>query len=179
MTNFPIPLRPKQAVWRLALSLVLVAASAVAAEPDKGPPSLSIGDPVPAIALRDQNGAELRVDPSTRILVFTRDMEGGKLTKEAFAEEGSTMLTKAGAVYLSDVSGMPALVRSMFAMPAMKKRPYPVAIDESGEATAALPSREGKVTILTLDAGRITAITFAASAAEVRAALVVPASPGC
>jgi hypothetical protein len=179
MTNFPIPLRPKQAVWSLALSLLLAAASAATAEPDKGPPSLSIGDPVPAIALRDQNGADLRVDPSTRVLVFTRDMDGGKLTKEAFAEDGRAILAKAGAVYLSDVSRMPALVRSMFAIPALKKRPYPVAFDESGEATAALPSHEGKVTILTLDAGRITAIAFAASAAEVRAALLVPASPGC
>ena len=53
------------------------------------------------------------------------------------------------------VSRMPALVRGMIAKPRMRRRPYPVLLDEEGDATAVLPSREGRPTVLLLEAGRI------------------------
>lgn len=170
-TEPTVPVRLKQLRGTIALWLVLSSGTPAAAGPDASPPPLAVGDALPAIALHDQNGAGLGVDAATRVVVFTRDMEGGKITKEAFVDGGREALAKANAVYLSDVSRMPALVRSMFAMPAMRKRPYPVAIDESGQATAALPWQEGKVTILTLENTKITAVSFAATSAEVAAAL--------
>ena len=151
--------------------LVAVAAPGAAPVAAAAPTVLVVGDALPALSLRDQNDAAVRIDASTKILLFTRDMGGGGLVKQALAEGGKDTLAAAGAVYVSDVSGMPSLVRRAFAMPSLRKRGYPVALDENGEATRSLPSAEGKCTVLSLDSGKITAITFVSTSAEVTAAL--------
>lgn len=155
--------------------LLAVGAQATAAEPaaqpQAVPPTVAVGDSLPALPLRDQHDAEVRIDASTRIVLFTRDMDGGGFVKDALADNGSEMLKKAHAVYVSDVSRMPGFVRSTFALPSLRRREYPVVLDEGGTVTAALPYREGEATILALDAGKIAAVSFAKSAAEVTAAL--------
>ena len=98
-------------------------------------------------------------------------MDGGALVKEALAEDGRARLEAAAAVYVSDISRMPGFVRSAFALPSLRRRDYPVLLDETGEATRALPSMEGKATLLRLDGGRVAGVAFASSAAEVLAAL--------
>lgn len=156
------------------LLAVGVAASAAdpAPQPAPAPPTVVVGDALPALPLRDQHDAEVRIDASTRIVLFTRDMDGGGCVKEALAENGDAMLKTAQAVYVSDVSRMPGFVRSAFALPSLRRRTYPVVLDEGGIVTATLPYSEGKATILTLDAGKIAAVSFASSAAEVGAALL-------
>lgn len=161
-------------MYRLLLAAVLLAVGAPVMA-DSGtavaPRVLAVGDAVPAFAFRDQHDAALPIDAATRVLLFTRDMSGGGLVKEALAENGKELLTAAGAVYVSDVSRMPGLVLSAFALPSLRKRPYPIALDRSGDVTSVLPSADGKATVLALDAGKIRAITFAATSAEVTAAL--------
>jgi hypothetical protein len=46
---------------------------------------------------------------------------------------------------------MPGLVRRLFAVPRMRGRPYPVLLDTTGEATAALPAEPGRATVLWLE----------------------------
>jgi len=146
-------------------------AAQATAQPEAAPPTVAVGDPLPALPLRDQHDVEARVDASTRIVLFTRDMDGGGFVKEALAAGGNEMLKKAQAVYVSDVSRMPGFVRSAFALPSMRRREYRVVIDEGGTVTATLPYREGEATVLKLDGGKIAAVSFAKSAAEVAAAL--------
>ena len=160
----------------LALALLLAngapaGAADAASPPESPPPALAVGDALPPLPLRDQHGGEARIGDSTRTLLFTRDMDGGAFVKEALAEDGSAMLSAAQAVYVSDVSRMPGFVRSAFALPSLRRRSYAVALDETGVETRALPYREGRAAILSLESGRITAISFASSSAEVRAAL--------
>lgn len=164
----------RDTLHRLLLAAVLLAVGAPVFA-DSGaaaaPHVLAVGDAVPALALRDQHDADVQVDASTRVLLLTRDMTGGGLVKESLAENGKEMLTAAGAVYVSDVSRMPGLVLSAFALPSLRKRPYPIALDRSGDVTSVLPSADAKATVLSLDAGKIRAVTFAATSAEVTAAL--------
>lgn len=154
-----------------AVLLAVVAPGRADSDAAAAPPVLAVGDAVPTLALRDQHDTAVPIDTSTRILLFTRDMTGGGLVKDALAENGKELLTAAGAVYVSDVSRMPGLVLSAFALPGLRKRPYPIALDRSGDVTRALPSADGKATVLSLAAGTISAITFAATSAEVAAAL--------
>jgi hypothetical protein len=160
----------------LVVSLALLGAwgfadAASGAASSVAPTVLAVGDALPALALRDQHEADVRIDPAIRVLLYTRDMGGGGLVKAALAEGGKDALAVAGAVYVSDVSGMPRLVLRAFALPSLRQRPYPVALDLSGEVTRSLPFAEGKVTVLSLDAGKVVAIVFASTSAEVTAAL--------
>lgn len=151
----------------IVTALLLGDSSVAAAEQ----PVLAVGDSLPALVLHDQNGAEVKVDAGTRLLLLTRDMDGGGVVKEALAEGGKEKLAASGAVYVSDVSRMPGFVRSAFAMPSLRKRPYPVLLDESGDITKTLPWVEGQATLLTLEAGKIVAVTTLPTAAALTAAL--------
>lgn len=156
-----------------ALLLSVVPASLKAAETPPAPPPavLAVGDAVAPFTLRDQHDATVTIDTGTAVLMLTREMDGGALVKEALAGRPADVLAKAKAVYVSDISRMPSFVLSAFAMPALRKRPYPVALDTDGRSTATLPSADGKVTVLRLEAGRITALSFATTSADVKAAL--------
>ena len=63
------------------------------------------------------------------------------------------------------------LVRRLFAKPSMRRRPYPMLLDEKGDATAEIPSEEDRATLLFLDDLRIMRIEHLDSAAAVRSAL--------
>ncbi|MFN2427168.1 MAG: hypothetical protein ABR587_12060 [Candidatus Binatia bacterium] len=164
-----------QALRAILLAISTIVAAGDPATADNAAPAPAavnaIGDALPELSLHDQHGVAARIDTSTRILLFTRDMDGGAFVKEALNEDGSATLTNAQAVYVSDVSGMPGLIRSAFALPSLRRRSYRVVLNEAGTATATLPYSNGKVTVLVLESGQIAAVSFASSATEVRAAL--------
>lgn len=148
----------------LLIGLFLCAGSALA---DPYAP----GDRLAPLELPDQHGAAHRLGEDVRRVVFTREMKAGRIAKAALEQDGQRLLERSGAVYVSDVSRMPRLVRSLFAMPGLRRRPYPILLDLEGESTARFPSREGRVTLLTLDALRVTEARFLEEAEEIREAL--------
>ncbi|HQQ74594.1 MAG TPA: hypothetical protein PK031_05535, partial [Pseudomonadales bacterium] len=99
---------------------------------------------------------------ATRRIYFTHDMAGGKLLKAALGENGQALLDSQQAVAITDVSEMPSVIRSMMALPAMKKRSYLIWIDEIGVVVRSLPRKPEQVTVIDLDQMRITAVQFAA-----------------
>jgi hypothetical protein len=157
---------------RLAASLLLLISllvtTVVAAESDA---PYRVGDVLPEITLDDQHDERGGVDATTRILLFSRDMEGGKLLRAALEDTGEGFLQVRQVVYVSDISGMPKLVARLFAVPSMRRRPYPMLLDRTGEATARLPDVEEQATLLFLDDLRIERIEHVDSANGVRALL--------
>lgn len=134
---------------RALLAEVLVAGClclpALAAE------TLEVGGRIEPFSIEDQFGESHAVDASLRAILFTREMKAGEIVKRALADEGSAQLSTAGALYVSDVSGMPALVRRLFAIPGMRKRGYAMGLDIDGSLTRDFPSAEGRATLLVLD----------------------------
>jgi len=131
----------------------------------------AIGALVRPITLDDQHGAPGGVDEGTRLFLVTRDMGGGRVLKEALASTDQAWLDARRIVYVADVSGMPALVTRLFAVPGMRKRAYRVLLDRDGAATRDAPSGGDRVTVLRLDRLRVTEVVEAATAAELRALL--------
>jgi hypothetical protein len=176
MATAPLRFLVRRPIPLLALLLALgpgLAAGAALAEPDA--PS-QIGDRLDGFALPDQFDTEHQLDASVRIVLFGRDMDGGNLLKAALDEEGVSLLEAMHAIYVADIHRMPSLIARMFALPSMRKRPYPVWIDKEGEVTARLPSEPGKATILGLRELRITSIEFADTPEAVRAGVERAAS---
>jgi hypothetical protein len=102
-------------------------------------------------------------------------MDGGDLLKQAVATLPEDYLAKVGAVYIADISGMPRIISKLFALPKMRKRPYPLLLDRSGEATERIPDVDGQATLVYLAALRVARIEHYASVAAVRGALLVSA----
>lgn len=141
--------------------------------------SLAPGMGLPELRLTDQHDIEATIDGDVQVVLFTRDMDAGKVVKEALATDGKERLAGAGAVYIADISGMPRLIAKMFALPSMRKRSYRMLLDRDGRATADFPSEKDKVTFLRVAAGVITSIEYVESAGVLSAMLMhgpVPAS---
>lgn len=129
------------------------------------------GDRMVEIVLEDQHGASGTVDGDTARLLFARDMDAGDVVKAALAEDGAALLDSGGTVYVADISGMPGLVRRLFALPKMRKRGYSMLLDVEGEVTQRIPTKAGSATLIDLDALEITNLFYISDVEELKAAL--------
>ena len=164
--------RLRLGIGRICLLLTCCHALAASAEP------VGVGSSIPPIVLEDQHGATRGVDATTRAVFLSRDMDGGAFVREALAEDGAAKLEKVGAVYIADVHRMPGPIRRWIAIPRMRDRSYPVLLDTDGEATASLPSAEGKATWIRLEGLRVVEVRQLGTTAEVVALLGGEAPPG-
>jgi len=180
------PLHPscaQRTAWRTRASLALLAllaaalAAATLATPIRAEEQAAaedaadawvVGERIEGFALEDQHGETRRVDAATRLVLFSRDMDGGGLLRSALEDTPSETLPERDAVYVADISGMPGLVARLFAVPAMRRRPYPMLLDRTGETTARLPDVEGQATLVFLDDLVVTRVEHADSDDVVR-----------
>jgi len=151
----------------LALVLTAGLGSVVHAQTTAARP-YAVGDELPAVTLQDQHGEKHTLDTTTKIVVFSRDMDAGKVIKAALADDGASLLERAGAVYVTDISAMPGLISRLFAIPAMRKRAYTMWLDRDGASTARFPAAPGQATVIHLDRRRITRIDQTSSAEDLR-----------
>lgn len=158
---------------RRALRLVAfcVAATLVAAGSAALAAPLVVGSDLPAIALADQHDAQASIGPGVRVVVLTRDMAAGDVVKDGFAGMDQAALDLRGAVYVADISGMPSMVASMFAIPKMRDRSYRIVLDRDGTATRDFPYAEGRPTVLLVQSGKIARIVQPATGDELRQTL--------
>ena len=133
--------------------------------------SYAVGSVLPRIELPDQHGEVRAIDDSIRAVVFSRDMKAGDVVKAAVAKAGPDLFDRNGAVYVVDVKGMPSIIRALFAMPAMRRRPYKLLVDDEGTKTAEIPGGATYPTVLILDKLQVTSVTFPTTAEELIAAL--------
>jgi hypothetical protein len=158
--------------------LVLVLALAAPALADDPAPPLRVGDTLPELTLQDQHGAQRVVDATARVILFSRDMDGGDVLKTALEDLPEGTLEERSVVYVSDISGMPGIIARLFAVPSMRRRPYPMLLDRTGEATALLPDQPGQATMIHLDALRITRIEHFDDAEAARTRILSLETPG-
>src|SRR5262245_10660509 len=91
----------------LALSALLVGGRAFA-QP------YAVGDAIAPLTLEDQHGKSRTVDDSVKVLLFSRDMDGGDVLKKGLADVEPGYLDGKSAVYVADISRMPGLIAKMF-----------------------------------------------------------------
>jgi hypothetical protein len=128
---------------------------------------LQPGDTLPAINLKDQHEKPVAIAPDTKLIFFAAEMDGSRLMTNALATLPPTSLKDKNAVYIADISGMPGLISSVFALPKMQKEAYTVALIRDSKETASLPRKPGAVTVLRLDGGKVSAVDFAQDVKQV------------
>jgi hypothetical protein len=155
-----------------AIAVLAVAISLTATHANADP--YVVGDRIAAFTLEDQHGKVFSLDGGVTLLLFNRDMDGGKLIKQALEDTSTDLLPSRGAVYVTDISGMPRLVAKMFAIPSMRKRPYTMLLDRDGTTTAQLPYAEGQATLIFLRDFEVTRVRHVSTAAEITHELEMP-----
>ena len=148
-----------------ALVLLLLVAASAGAEP------YAVGGTLRPFSVEDQHGARATVGEGVRAILVSRDMDAGDIVKGALADADQRFLDERGVVYVADISGMPALISRMIALPRMRERKYRVLVDREGTIARDFPRVEKRPTLVGLEGLRIVSIDHPASAAELRAAL--------
>ena len=156
-----------------AFLILLTLALAVPA----GAAELQPGRQLQPITLPDQHDKEQSIDARTRFVIFARDKESSQLINGLLETAGADFLPTRDAVYLADISGMPGIIRDLFAMPKMRKYPYRIMLDRDAKASADFPGKAGSATLVHLRNLQVEKIEFPASPEDLRRALGAAPAP--
>jgi hypothetical protein len=138
---------------------------------------LAVGSAMPTLTLTDQHGRPTGVGPSTRWLVLTAEKPMSDMVSAVLSAEPAGVLDRLRLLYVADISGMPAMVTRLFALPKLRGLAFSIAL--VGDATqvaqvADIPRQPGCATVLRLDEGRVALVAAVCQAAELRALLGLP-----
>lgn len=103
--------------------------------------------------LLDQFDKAYTLDQQARILLVARNMTGAKLLNAALEGKPKGFLEARQAVFVADVSRMPAVISTLFAVPAMRGYLYRVLLDSQSRVASRYPAAEDQVLWLDLDRG--------------------------
>lgn len=124
---------------------------------------VKVGDNFPHLTLVDPFDKKVQVNKNAKIfLSFEKDVSSG--IKSFLDTKEKNYLTKNNILYISDISAMPSLITSWFALPKMKKFSFQIALIYDEKEGKVFSKKEKKVTVITLKNNVITSIQFIAPA---------------
>ena len=122
---------------------------------------LHVGENFPKLTLVDQFDAKTKVPTTGRatlILSFEKDVSSE--IKTYLDTKEKDFLTLNNVMYISDISGMPSMITSWFAIPKMKKFTFKVSLIYEEKESILIDHKEGKVTVITLKDNTIRSMEF-------------------
>ena len=144
------------------LLLCLLSTAALALEP---------GERLASWTLLDQFDAPYTLNDETRILLVARDMDGAKRVNAALQGKPKGYLDERQAVFLADVSRIPGVIATLFALPKMRDYNYRILLDRDARIAPRYLAGEGEVLWLQLDGLQIVAQQVFTRADDLRQAL--------
>jgi len=118
------------------------------------------GQSIKPVILNDQFGATHKIVKMPQTIIVTFEKEPSDILNEYLSKQSQGYLEKNDAVYIADISQMPAFVTKTFALPKMKEYNYKVLLITDENEGALYPYQEGQITIIKMDNNRIKSIQF-------------------
>jgi hypothetical protein len=147
--------------------LCLLSTAALALEP---------GDRLAPWTLLDQHDVPYTLSEQTRVLLVARDMDGAKLVNAALEDKPKGYLEQRQAIFLADVSRMPRIIATLFALPKMRDYNYRILLDRDARIAPRYQAGEGEVLLLQLDGLQVVSQQVLTNTDDLRQALEAPAS---
>jgi hypothetical protein len=143
----------------LKLAASVLATAALSLSPVFAAPYAD-GSKVESFTAKDQHEQAFTFKPAeTKFLLVSHDMETGKKANAALNALGKDYLGSKKAVYVANIHGMPGIGR-MFAMPKMKKYAHRIILGDDEALIAKFPEQKDKVTVLKLNNGIVSSISY-------------------
>lgn len=120
----------------------------------------SIGQIIAPMKLNDQFGAMHNIAKIPHTIIMTFEKEPSSIINKFLSNKPKDYLQKNNAIFIADISQMPAFVTKMYALPAMQKYNYDVLLIEDEDLGLRFPSDEGKITIIKTDNSMIKNIEY-------------------
>ena len=118
-----------------------------------------VGDNFPTLTLDDQFKKTTTITKDTKAIWMAFEKSVAVDTADFLKAQSKGFLTSNHILYISDISAMPSLITTLFALPKMKKYPFSVQLinDERGKQ---FDKKEGMLTRYSLKNHKITAIEY-------------------
>lgn len=133
--------------------------------------AVTAGQPLPALALKDQHDQAWQVPANTRLVLLATGRKASNLVQAVLEKEAPDFLLQHRTVYAADLSKMPSFATRMFALPSLRGMPFKVGVSLDEATLAQWPRATDAVTLIELNNGLVQRTGFAKTEAELRAAL--------
>ncbi len=132
---------------------------------------LTVNQPLPTLRLTDQHNQVWQLPTHTRLVLFAAGRKAANVVQSVLAKEPPDFLLQHSAVYVVDMSKMPAFATRMFALPALREMPFRVGVSMDEAVLAGWPRQPDAVTLIELTQGTVTHIGHVHTESELRTAL--------
>lgn len=119
-----------------------------------------VGETFPEITLEDQFGDEQTIRNTDRLVIVSFERDVSEQVHSYLERQAEDFLVVNNARYISDISAMPGIITSLFALPKMRDYKYSLMLNRDEAMKHACHLREGKLTVYHLNAGIIERIEF-------------------
>ena len=92
-----------------------------------------VGSKLEDFKFKDQFDKETSLKDSTKKVMFAFTKPTGHLIKMYMADKKENYLTSRDIIFIADISGMPSIIATMFAIPDMKESKYPILLIKEKE----------------------------------------------
>ena len=94
--------------------------------------AVTVGQPIGPLSLNDQFDVEHNVTSTTKKVIFTFKKASSHIVKDYLATQKADYLKEHSAMYVADVSAMPAII-SFFVLPMLTSNEFPILVIEEEE----------------------------------------------
>lgn len=98
--------------------------------------ALQVGESFENLTLKDQFDQKYTIDKKSKKLLFAFSKDNGHVIKEFMEDKPSEYLQQKNITFIADISAMPSIIASWFAIPDMKKSKYPILLIRDDEISA-------------------------------------------
>ncbi len=133
--------------------------------------AVEVGERLAPWTLLDQFDQPYSLNDKLQVLLVARSMAGAKLLAAALDQQPKGYLESRKVVFLADISRMPSVIATAFAVPAMRDYSYRVMLDRSARIVPRYPVENDAVLWLQLQQGRLQAQQTFTQASALRDAL--------
>ena len=129
---------------------------------------ITIGKKFKNITLKDQFDKSVSLNDKITKIIFVFKKKSGHVARGFFDSKPDDFLLNKHVAFIADISGMPSIIASMFAIPDFKKHKYPVMLirDEKISAKYRSDKYENYIAIISLNNFKIIKITLVSTAKQ-------------
>lgn len=119
-----------------------------------------VGEPFPSLTLDDQFETPHTIDANDSVVMISFEHDVSGVVNDYLKAQPAGYLPDHRARYVSDISAMPSIIATLFALPKMRDYPFKIMLNEEEQFAKHYDKKEGKLTIYRLNDGRVTAVEF-------------------
>lgn len=121
---------------------------------------INIGDAFPALTLEDQFETAHTIAAEDRVVMISFEHDVSAAVNDYLKQQPEGFLAGHHTRYVSDISAMPSIIATLFALPKMRDYPFEIMLNEKEDFAKHYAKKEGKLTVYRVRDGRVTNVEF-------------------